>query len=133
MMLLSTTIVNSQSATSDTLVYTPVYLMNMLMSDLERCDLDRIELKKAKAELSVLYVENAKAVSANKSLQDQLKSLRQYNDSLVADNLNLTVTSQARINKLKKTRNFWFRTTLLGAMTSVGIHYNWKESWIKVK
>lgn len=132
-MLLSTTIVNSQSATSDTLVYTPVYLMNMLMSDLERCDLDRIELKKAKAELSVLYVENAKAVSANKSLQDQLKSLRQYNDSLVADNLNLTVTSQARINKLKKTRNFWFRTTLLGAMTSVGIHYNWKESWIKVK
>lgn len=132
-MLLSTTIANSQSATSDTLVYTPVYLMNMLMSDLEKCDLDRIELRKAKAELSVLYVENAKAVSSNKSLQEQLKSLRQYNDSLVADNLQLTVSSQARINKLKKTRNFWFRTTLLGALTSVGIHYNWKESWIKIK
>jgi len=57
MLLVSLTLVFSSSVmaqqTNDTLVYVPEYLMESLISDLDKCDIERMELKKAKAELAI--------------------------------------------------------------------------------
>ena len=89
-MLLSSSLSFSQSVTnsSDSLIYTPQYLFELMVADLEQCDLDRIELKKAKAELAVIYVDLAKVNNSKQMLSEQLKELRNYNDSLVTNNMN---------------------------------------------
>lgn len=117
----------------DTLVYTPKVLMELLMADLNQCDLDRIELKKAKAELTLLYLDFAKKDNAVKSLQNQVNDLREYNDTLVSQNLKLTIDGQKQVNKLKRSKRFWTTTTFVGLLSAIGIHYNWKESWLEVK
>lgn len=139
-MLLNTLPIFSQSVTSqneifygDTLVYTPRFLMELLMDDLEQCDLERIELKKAKSELTLLYMDNAKKESAVKSLQAQLKDVKEYNDTLVAQNIQLATKNQKSIKNLKRSKRFWTSTTFVAILSAVGIHYNWKESWIKIK
>ena len=101
-----------------------------MVADLEQCDLDRIELKKAKAELSLIYVDLAKAQSAKQVIYEQLKELRAYNDSLVSTNLDLTIKGQQKTDKLKRGRNWWRLGTFAGFLTSIGIHYNWKDSWL---
>lgn len=134
-MLLSSTMSFSQSDTSlnDSLIYTPQYLFEMMISDLEQCDLDRIELKKAKAELSLIYVELAKANKSKEIAFDQMKDLREYNDSLVNQNMNMAIEHQRSSDKLKKSRNWWRVGTFAGFLTAIGIHYNWKESWVNVR
>lgn len=134
-MLLSSTMSFSQSDMSlnDSLIYTPQYLFEMMISDLEQCDLDRIELKKAKAELSLIYVELAKANKSKDIAFDQLKDLREYNDSLVNQNMNMAIENQKTQNKLKRSRNWWRVGTFASLLTAVGIHFNWKESWVDVR
>jgi len=135
-MLLSFTTTYSQSDTetlNDTLVYTPAYLMQALMSDLEQCDLDRIELKKAKAELALLYIDYAKQSGTIENLRSNLKVVREERDTLEAQNMQMAIDNTKALKKVKRSRNGWFVTTLMATMAAVGIHYNWKESWIDVK
>lgn len=135
-MLLSITTTYSQDATetvNDTLVYTPAYLMEALMSDLEQCDLDRIELKKAKAELALLYIDYAKQSGTIENLRSNLKVVREERDTLEAQNMQMAIDNTKAMKKVKRSRNGWFVTTIMATMAAVGIHYNWKESWIDVK
>jgi hypothetical protein len=101
-----------------------------MVADLNQCDLDRIELKKSKAELALIYVDLAKVQTAKQMMSDQLKELREYNDTLVAQNLNLTVEGQKSMDKLKRKRNWWRVGTFTGFLSAVAIHFNWKESWV---
>jgi len=135
MLLLSSSMTYSQSDTNsnDSVIYTPQYLFEMMIADLEQCDLDRIELKKAKAELSLIYVELAKANKSKEIAFDQLKDLREYNDSLVNNNLNMALENQQVQSKLKRSRNWWRVGTFASLLTAVGIHFNWKESWVNVR
>ena len=135
-MLLSITTTYSQDATetvNDTLVYTPAYLMQALMADLEQCDLDRIELKKAKAELALLYIDYAKQSGTIENLRSNLKVVREERDTLEAQNMQMAIDNTKALKKVKRSRNWWFTTTLAATLSAIGIHYNWKESWIDVK
>lgn len=135
-MLLSCTMTYSQDATetvNDTLVYTPAYLMEALMSDLEQCDLDRIELKKAKAELALLYIDYAKQSGTIENLRSSLKIVREERDTLEAHNMQMAIDNTKAMKKVKRSRNGWFVTAVMATLGAVGIHYNWKESWIDVK
>lgn len=135
-MLLSITTAYSQSDTetvNDTLVYTPAYLMQALMSDLEQCDLDRMELKKAKAELALLYIDYAKQSGTIENLRSNLKVVREERDTLESQNMQMAIDNTKALKKVKRSRNGWFVTTLMATLSAVGIHYNWKESWIDVK
>lgn len=133
-LLLSGSLSYSQSVTnsSDSLIYTPQYLFELMVADLEQCDLERIELKKAKAELAIIYVDLAKVQSAKQVMAEQLKDLRSYNDSLISNNLDLTIQGQKNLDKMKRSRNWWRVGTFAGFLTAVGVHMNWKESWFKV-
>jgi len=100
------------------------------MSDLEQCDLDRIELKKAKAELQILYIDYAKKENALTIMKRELSSLREYNDTLTSQNLALTIENTTKIKKLKRGKRFWASTTFLSIMSAIGIHLNWKNSYV---
>ena len=120
---------NVTAQTTDTLVYVPEYLMQALMSDLDACDLERIELKKAKAELALLYVDMAKKDAALNSLKRDLASTREYNDTLVAQNMQLALDNTKQLKKVKRSRNVWFTTTLAATLGAFGVHQDWKNSW----
>lgn len=133
MTLLFSTMSNSQSVTNstdDSLIYTPQYLFELMVADLNQCDLDRIELKKSKAELALIYVDLAKVQSAKQVMAEQLKDLRSYNDSLISNNLDLTIQGQQNLDKMKRSRNWWRVGTFTGFLSAVAIHFNWKESWV---
>jgi len=135
MLLASLTLAFSSSAmaqqTSDTLVYVPEYLMESLMSDLNQCDLERMELKKAKAELAILYVDMARKEAALNSLKRDLQSTREYNDTLAAQNMQLALDNGKAMKNMKHKRSFWRVSTFAAILGAFGVHYNWKESWIK--
>lgn len=97
---------------------------------MEQCDLDRIELKKAKAELAIIYVDLAKVTSAKETLRSQINSMSAWNDSLSTANMNMALENQRAMDKLKRGRNWWRFGTFTGWLTSVAVHFNWKESWI---
>jgi hypothetical protein len=118
---------------SDTLVYVPEYLMESLMNDLDKCDLDRIELKKAKAELALLYVDMAKQKSSITGLKHELNLLKEERDTLESRNLQMAIDHGKDMKKMKNKRSFWRFSTLAAILGAVGVHYNWKESWIEVK
>ena len=120
---------NVTAQTTDTLVYVPEYLMQALMSDLDACDLERIELKKAKAELALLYVDLAKKDAALNTIKRDLASTREYNDTLVAQNMQLAVDNTKALKKVKRSRNVWFTTTILATLGAIGVHEDWKNSW----
>jgi hypothetical protein len=131
-MLVSLSLTFSRSATAqttDTLVYVPDYLMEALLSDLNTCDLERIELKKAKAELALLYVDLAKKDAALNTIKKDLASTREYNDTLVAQNMQLAVDNTKALKKVKRSRNVWFTTTILATLGAIGVHEDWKNSW----
>ncbi len=125
------TLTTDKNGFNDTLVYTPLGLMELLMSDLEQCDLDRIELKKTKAELTLLYLDNAKKEQSVTQLKRELKELRVYNDTIVAQNLNMALEGEKNIKKLKRSKRFWTTTTFVSVLTAIGIHLNWKNSYIE--
>ena len=132
MLLASLTLMLSSKVTAqttDTLVYVPEYLMQALMSDLDACDLERIELKKAKAELALLYVDLAKKDAALNTIKRDLASTREYNDTLVAQNMQLAVDNTKALKKVKRSRNVWFTTTILATLGAIGVHEDWKNSW----
>lgn len=104
--------------------------MDLLMQDLEQCDLDRIELKKTKAELTLLYLDNAKKEQTVVTLKRELKELREYNDTLTAQNLNMSLEGEKNIKRLKRSKRFWETTTFVGILTAIGVHLNWKNSYI---
>jgi len=118
---------------SDTLVYVPEYLMESLMNDLDKCDLDRIELKKAKAELALLYVDMAKQKSSITGLKHELNLLKEERDTLESRNLQMVIDHGKDMKKMKNKRSFWRFSTFAAILGAVGVHYNWKESWIEVK
>ena len=134
MLLASLTLVLSSSAmaqtTNDTLVYVPEYLMQALMSDLDKCDLERIELKKAKAELALLYVDIARKDAALNSLKRDLQSTREYNDTLAAQNMQMALDHTKEMKNMKHKRSFWRVSTFAAILGAFGVHYNWKESWV---
>lgn len=115
------------------MVYVPQYLMESLMSDLNQCDLDRIELKKAKAELALLYIDMAKQSSSVTILKKDLQMMREERDSLDAKNLELVLEHGKDIKNMKHKRSFWRVSTFAAIMGAFGVHYNWKESWITFK
>lgn len=132
MLLASLTLMLSSNATAqttDTLVYVPEYLMQALMSDLDACDLERIELKKAKAELALLYVDLAKKDAALNTIKRDLASTREYNDTLVAQNMQMALDNTKALKKVKRSRNVWFTTTLAATLGAFGVHQDWKDSW----
>lgn len=124
---------NVTAQTTDTLVYVPEYLMESLMSDLDACDLERIELRKAKAELALLYVDMAKKDAVINNLKRDVKDIREQRDTLEAQNMQLAIDNTKELKKVKRSRNWWFTTTIAATLSAIGIHYNWKESWIEVK
>jgi hypothetical protein len=101
------------------------------MSDLDKCDLDRIALNKYKAELALLYIDLAKNEVYIKSLNKEIYSLREQQDTLEAANMQMAIEYNKEIKKNKRAKNWWFTTTIAATLSAVGIHYNWKESWIK--
>ena len=115
----------------DTLVYTPKALMELLMADLNQCDLDRIELKKAKAELTVLYLDYAKKENTITTLKREMKNLQEYNDTLASQNMEMAIETTKEIRKQKRGKRFWASTTFLGMLSAIGVHMNWKHSYIK--
>lgn len=136
MLLASLTLMFSSNVTAqttesvnDTLVYVPEYLMQALMSDLNSCDLERIELKKAKAELALLYVDLAKKDAALNSVKRDLAATREYNDTLVAQNMQMALDNTKALKKVKRSRNVWFTTTLAATLGAFGVHQDWKNSW----
>lgn len=132
MMLLSSTLTYSQPATqTDSLIYTPQYLFELMVADLEQCDLDRIELKKLKAEMSLIYVDLAKEQAAKSELRKQITELSLFNDSLTASNMMMAMENQRNVDKLKRQKRWWKFGTLMGAISAIGVHLNWKESWIE--
>lgn len=120
---------NVTAQTTDTLVYVPEYLMEALMSDLDACDIERIELKKAKAELALLYVDLAKKDAALNSVKKDLAATREYNDTLVAQNMQMALDNTKALKKVKRSRNVWFTTTLAATLGAFGVHQDWKDSW----
>lgn len=116
---------------SDTLVYVPEYLMESLMNDLDKCDLDRIELKKAKAELALLYVDMAKQKSSITGLKHELNLLKEERDTLESRNLQMAIDHGKDMKKMKNKRSFWRFSTLAAILGAFGVHENWKKSWIK--
>jgi len=116
---------------NDTLVYTPISLMELLMRDLEQCDIERIELKKTKAELTLVYLDFAKKENTVTQLKRELKELREYNDTLVANNLQMTLDNEKELKKVRRGKRFWTTTTFVGFLTAVGVHLNWKNSYIE--
>lgn len=131
-LLLSGSLSYSQSVTNspDSLIYTPQYLFELMVADLEQCDLDRIELKKAKAELAIIYVDLAKSQSARETLKSQINSMSAWNDSLSTANLNLSLENQRTTDKLTRQKRWWKFGTVSGWLASVAVHFNWKESWV---
>lgn len=132
MLLASLTLMLSSNATAqttDTLVYVPEYLMEALMSDLDACDIERIELKKAKAELALLYVDLARKDAALNTIKRDLASTREYNDTLVAQNMQLALDNTKALKKVKRSRNLWFTTTIAATLGAFGVHQDWKNSW----
>jgi len=101
------------------------------MSDLEQCDLDRIELRKTKAELTLVYLDLAKKENAVTQLKRELKELREYNDTISAQNLNLALECEKQTKKLRRSKRFWTTTTFAGFLTAVGVHLNWKNSYFE--
>ena len=132
-LLLSSTISFSQDDTSlnDSLIYTPQYLFELMIADLEQCDLDRIELKKAKAELALIYVDLAKEQAAKNSLRSQLNSMYVWNDSLSTANMQMALENQRNMDKLKRNNRWWKFGTVSGWLTSIAVHLNWKQSWVE--
>jgi len=135
-MLVSLSLSFSKSVTAqttesvnDTLVYVPEYLMESLLMDLNSCDLERIELKKAKAELALIYVDLAKKDAAIASLKRDLQSTREYNDTLTSQNMQLAIDNTKQLKKVKRSRNVWFTTTIAATLGMFGIHQDWKNSW----
>lgn len=116
---------------SDTLVYVPEYLMESLMNDLDKCDLDRIELKKAKAELALLYVDMAKQKSSITGLKHELSLLKEERDTLESRNLQMAINHGKDMKKMKHKRSFWRISTFAAILGAFGVHENWKKSWIK--
>lgn len=103
--------------------------MESLMSDLDDCDIDRINLNKAKAELALLYVDLAKKDAALNTLKRDLASTREYNDTLVAQNMQMALEHTATLKKVKRSRNIWFTTTIAATLGAFGVHQDWKSSW----
>lgn len=116
---------------SDTLVYVPEYLMESLMNDLDKCDLDRIELKKAKAELALLYVDMAKQKSSITGLKNELSLLKEERDTLEARNMQMAIEHGKDMKNMKHKRSFWRVSTFAAILGAFGVHENWKKSWIK--
>lgn len=131
MLALSTTKTYCQEDTSlnDSLVYVPNYLMELMVSDLDQCDKDRIELRKIKAETSLMYVENAEKTATAKRLSNELAKQRMENDSLNTVIMELNIAASKQLKKDKRAKRFWFSTTIAGVLTAVGIHYDWKNGW----
>lgn len=115
----------------DTLVYTPKALMELLMADLNQCDLDRIELKKAKAELTVLYLDYAKKENTITTLKREMKNLQEYNDTLASQNMQMAIDTSKEIRKQKRGKRFWASTTFLSMLSAIGVHLNWKNSYFE--
>ena len=132
MLLASLTLALSSSAmaqtTNDTLVYVPEYLMQSLMSDLDKCDLERIELKKAKAELALLYVDIARKDAALNSLKKDLQSTREYNDTLAAQNMQMALDHTKEMKNMKHKRSFW-RTSENFAKLTHDLGWHWRCNW----
>jgi len=103
----------------------------MMVADLEQCDLDRIELKKAKAELALIYVDLAKEQAAKNSLRSQLNSMSVWNDSLSTANMQMALENQRNMEKLKRNNRWWKFGTVSGWLTSIAVHLNWKQSWVE--
>jgi hypothetical protein len=97
-----------------------------MVSDLDQCDLDRMELTKLKVELEKSNDEIARISSSNLSLKGELSRAQLSNDTLSQEMLNLSVTVGKANSKLKKSRNWWAMTAIAGVLSAIVVHYHWK-------
>lgn len=110
----------------DSLVYTPKSLMSLMVSDLDQCDQDRLELVKLKVELEKSNDEVARIMSSNVSLKSELSRLQLSNDTLSQEMLQLSVNVGKANTRLKKSRNWWVATAIGAVITTIAVHYHWK-------
>lgn len=102
--------------------------MSLMIDDLDQCDKERLELTKVKVELIGAQEQIAKHESDKISMKSELARLQNYNDSLIQQNLTLSVDGGKTNAKLKKSRNWWIVTAVGATITAIAVHYHWKEA-----
>ena len=100
--------------------------MALMIDDLDQCDKERLELTAVKVELIGAKDQIAKHESEKLSIKSEMMRLQNYNDSLVQQNLNLSVDGGKATARLKKSRNWWVVTALAATVTAIAVHYHWK-------
>lgn len=128
-MLLSITTAFSQNATKtskDSLVYTPKYLMQFMLEDLEECDQVRSHIIEMQADIKHQQnsLDEKDRIIAN--IRAENIRLQNYNDSLSIENTTLQVTGTKQYSSLRKSRNWWVATAIAGVLSAVAVHIHWK-------
>lgn len=102
--------------------------MGLMVSDLDQCDKDRAELAKAKLDIERLTSDLTNTQTYYVLTKSEVSRLQNYNDSLVQQNLTLSVDGGKTAARLKKSRNWWIVTAFTATLTVIGVHYHWKEA-----
>lgn len=97
-----------------------------MVSDLDQCDKDRADLAKAKLDIERLTSDLVNTQAHYMIDKGEISRLRNYNDSLVQQNLSLSVDGGKTASRLKKSRNWWVATAVTAIITAVAVHYHWK-------
>ena len=116
----------SDTKTIDSLVYTPKSLMGLMVNDLSQCDKDRAELAKTKLDMERLTSDLTNTQTHFMLNKSEITRLQNYNDSLVQQNLSLSVDGGKEAARLKKSRNWWVVTALAATVSAIAVHYHWK-------
>ena len=127
-LLLSASLSFSQSVTkmSDTLVYVPLDLMENMIYELEQKDLDQQEMIELQKSYAILESEMKLKAEMLKGANRQITASSMLNDSLMTENVNLQLKHTKRTVQLKRSRNFWFLSTLAGIAATIVVHNHWK-------
>lgn len=102
--------------------------MGLMVNDLDQCDKDRADLAKAKLDIERLTSDLVNTQAHYMLNRSEITRLQNYNDSLVQQNLNLSVDGGKTAARLKKSRNWWIVTAFAATLTVIGVHYHWKEA-----
>ena len=117
---------NATKASKDSLVYTPKYLMEYMIQDLEQCDSIRNEVISIRANLktqSLIVTQKDKIID---NMRSELIRVQNYNDSLSMENTNLQLSTTKQYASLRKSRNWWVATAIVGVLSGVIVHMHWK-------
>lgn len=102
--------------------------MGLMVNDLSQCDKDRAELAKAKLTIERLTSDLTNTQAHFMLNKSEILRLQNYNDSLIQQNLVLSVDGGKANAKLKKSRNWWVVTAIGATIAAIAVHYHWKEA-----